>query len=587
MSIGTLLDATDKEVKVAMGRLVHLHVWESLHEQAQRRLREAKQFTVAKQAEVDTITRHLSQLEDECAAATLRLQALEAQRATKLAETQRAVDHAQRASAQAASDLLAAEALLIDALQHARDVVAHAPTVAGQDNSLDFEDRLSDQKIAELDSEYSSARSRLRNVEIELATVIAEEQGWLDRLERALGDSSGIAECDRCLQPVINSVLSKGRDTLRSGAAEALARRQQLEDQVTLSYETADRLAMQASRARFDASTKRDAQLQHLATISAGIDRIEAAISRGITSTDAARRAYDDLLDAHRDAGVKFPAVVSSTPSTATFNMPRDFEWLEQAQLAATAVDNAIVQVQHSAEIAYRVTRGLVSRSRLSAEEDLHTAVGSEMERLQERRADELQRLNAAQAAVECFKQNGREATALCETFGRAGVQSYVLDEALASLQRRAADILEELSDGTLDLSLSATSEAKSGSKQGRVLQRVSREIRVQLADGQMAVRSIQQCSGGERRRVALALAIAYAELVAERRGAKIELLVLDEPLQQMDEAGALAAARMFSGMSFGTVLVVCQANSTLGDAFEVRDTVVKRGDISTVQVSD
>ena len=101
-----------------------------------------------------------------------------------------------------------------------------------------------------------------------------------------------------------------------------------------------------------------------------------------------------------------------------------------------------------------------------------------------------------------------------------------------------------------------------------------------------MAVRSIQQCSGGERRRVALALALAYAELVAERCGVKIEMLVLDEPLQQMDEAGALSAARLFSRMNFGTVLVVCQANSSLGGIFEAIDTVVKQGDVSHVQVS-
>lgn len=591
MTISTLLDATDKEVKVAMGRLVHLHVWEFLHDQAQRRLREAKQCTVAKQAEVDTITRHLSQLEDECVAATLRLQALEDRRATKLAEAQQAVDRAQHASANAASDLLAAEALLSDALQHAKSVAAHAPTVVGQKRSLDCADHSSDQKIAELESEHSMARETVRNLEIELATLIAEEQGWLGRLERALGDDSRVAECERCLQPVVNSVLSKGRHALRSGAADALTRRQEIEHQVALSYKTADRLATQASQARSDASTIRDAQLQHMAAITAANDRMEAAVSRGTNATGAVRRAYNDLLDAHRDANVESPVVVPCTLRRPTFDSPKGSDWLQEAQLAATAVDDAVVQVQHSTEVAYRVSRGLVSSSRLSIEEDmLHPTcpTSSEMQRLQERLAEESQRLQAAQAAVDRFKQNNRESAALCETFGRAGVQSYVLDEALARLQDRAADILEKLSNGALELLLSATSEAKSGpKKESRVLQRVSREIRVQLANGQMAVRSIQQCSGGERRRVALALELAYAELVAERCGVKIEMLVLDEPLQQMDEAGALAAAQLFSRMSFGTVLVVCQADSSLGGTFEAIDTVVKQGDVSHVQVSE
>ena len=39
--------------------------------------------------------------------------------------------------------------------------------------------------------------------------------------------------------------------------------------------------------------------------------------------------------------------------------------------------------------------------------------------------------------------------------------------------------------------------------------------------------------------------------------------------------------------MNFGTVLVVCQSNSTLGGVFEVIDTVVKEGDTASVQVAN
>ena len=39
---------------------------------------------------------------------------------------------------------------------------------------------------------------------------------------------------------------------------------------------------------------------------------------------------------------------------------------------------------------------------------------------------------------------------------------------------------------------------------------------------------------GGERRRVALALALAYADLASERGGVRCDLLVLDEVLQHL-----------------------------------------------------
>lgn len=128
---------------------------------------------------------------------------------------------------------------MLDAtLQLARGVAAHAPAAAAQDNRLGSEDQLSDQLIAQLESQISTARDVARGFELELAAVIAEEQGRLDRLERALGDASGVAECERCLQPVVHAVLAKGRDALRRGAAEAVARRHELQDQVRRSYGT-------------------------------------------------------------------------------------------------------------------------------------------------------------------------------------------------------------------------------------------------------------------------------------------------------------------------------------------------------------
>ena len=44
-----------------------------------------------------------------------------------------------------------------------------------------------------------------------------------------------------------------------------------------------------------------------------------------------------------------------------------------------------------------------------------------------------------------------------------------------------------------------------------------------------MVQRTVRQLSGGERRRVALALALGFAELASARTGLRCNLLVLDE----------------------------------------------------------
>lgn len=51
----------------------------------------------------------------------------------------------------------------------------------------------------------------------------------------------------------------------------------------------------------------------------------------------------------------------------------------------------------------------------------------------------------------------------------------------------------------------------------------------VRSADGVLVERSVRQLSGGERRRIALALALGFAELTAHRGHLRSNLIVLDE----------------------------------------------------------
>ncbi len=71
----------------------------------------------------------------------------------------------------------------------------------------------------------------------------------------------------------------------------------------------------------------------------------------------------------------------------------------------------------------------------------------------------------------------------------------------------------------------------------GSELDKVSRRIFVRRAGGasdnscdgpveEMVERSLRQCSGGERRRLALALALAYGELCASNAGVSCEVRI-------------------------------------------------------------
>ena len=55
--------------------------------------------------------------------------------------------------------------------------------------------------------------------------------------------------------------------------------------------------------------------------------------------------------------------------------------------------------------------------------------------------------------------------------------------------------------------------------------------LQVRSADGSMLERSVRQLSGGERRRIALALALGFAELTAHRGHLRCNMIILDEVL--------------------------------------------------------
>ena len=101
-------------------------------------------------------------------------------------------------------------------------------------------------------------------------------------------------------------------------------------------------------------------------------------------------------------------------------------------------------------------------------------------------------------------------------------------------VQKRSGHFLEQLSSGT-SLVLSASrppAGAKGKDAAAPAVERITKTVLVRPGAGAGAAareRSVRQLSGGERRRVALALALGFADLVAARARLRCNLLVLDE----------------------------------------------------------
>ena len=113
--------------------------------------------------------------------------------------------------------------------------------------------------------------------------------------------------------------------------------------------------------------------------------------------------------------------------------------------------------------------------------------------------------------------------------------------------------------------------------------------MRVRRTDGSVADRSVSQLSGGEYRRVSLALSFAFVDFMQARLGISCNVLVLDEVMEHLDIDGQAAMARVLKQLPAETTIVIAHglASDALYGDFQAVDVVEKLGDCSTVKVAE
>lgn len=133
---------------------------------------------------------------------------------------------------------------------------------------------------------------------------------------------------------------------------------------------------------------------------------------------------------------------------------------------------------------------------------------------------------------------------------GPRGVRAHVLDTVTPFLNDRTAHYLGTLSDGMID----ATWTTLSTTAKGDLTEKFSIEVS-RAAGG----KSFKALSGGQKRKVRLACALALQDLVASRATKPIRLLMLDEVDDALDDSGLerLMTILEEKGREKGTVLII------------------------------
>lgn len=167
--------------------------------------------------------------------------------------------------------------------------------------------------------------------------------------------------------------------------------------------------------------------------------------------------------------------------------------------------------------------------------------------------------------------------TLAAEAFSPTGVRAHILDTVTPFLNQRTSDYLSVLSDGNMRAIWNTVSRTASGELREKF------NISIESDTGG---KTFKLLSGGEKRKVRLAAALALQDLVASRATKPFEIWIGDEIDDALDPAGLerLMTILKDKASSHGTVLVI--SHNSLRDWISSAFTVTKSGGTSVVSES-
>lgn len=166
------------------------------------------------------------------------------------------------------------------------------------------------------------------------------------------------------------------------------------------------------------------------------------------------------------------------------------------------------------------------------------------------------------------------------KAFGKDGVPALLIEQALPQIEAKANDLLDRLSAGQMSIRFATQAEYKDKKRDD-----LKETLDILISDG-AGLRDYEMYSGGEAFRVNFAIRLALSEVLAGRKGARLQTLVIDEGFGSQD---ALGRQRLIEAINlvkpdFAKILVITHLDE-LKDAFPTRIEVEKTGNGSSVRV--
>ena len=284
---------------------------------------------------------------------------------------------------------------------------------------------------------------------------------------------------------------------------------------------------------------------------------------------------------------------------------PQELRELERAQAAVAALDTGMATLTEqigtqAEEVGQRqqelgVAEGVLGSLTAEGEPDVRV-LEREVHKLREGEAEANRKVGMAwQNLAVLDDQRDRRAEKLAQregitlrvarlkllerACGRDGVQALLIEQALPEIEERANALLERLTGGRMRVDFETQREAKSVRKSIETL-----DIRI---TDEVGARPYENYSGGEQFRVNFALRIALSQMLAQRAGARLQTLVIDEGFGSQDPEGRQRLVEAIKAIQddFRCVLVITHI-AALQEAFPNQIEVFKSATGSRIRVS-
>jgi DNA repair protein SbcC/Rad50 len=213
------------------------------------------------------------------------------------------------------------------------------------------------------------------------------------------------------------------------------------------------------------------------------------------------------------------------------------------------------------------------------AENKTRSELGGAQQRVDVLDTQRARKVTFEKACEEIQKQIGRHRT-LERAFGKDGVPALLIEQALPQIEDKANELLDRLSDGQMSIRFATQTEYKDKKRDD-----LRETLEIQISDP-AGIRNYEMYSGGEAFRVNFAIRLALSKILAQRKGARLQTLVIDEGFGSQDIQGRqrLIEAINLVKNDFAKILVITHLDE-LKDAFPTRIEVEKTERGSTLQV--